>query len=108
MSFSNLHLYNILLVTHPALSCVFEPHNAKLYEKSQFVTSPLGLRMLPHLESSGLDLDVVDDVSILDTAPCDCLCTNVRFNLTQLKNPEITNHITVLLGTYFRLPFISK
>ena len=39
---------------NPAYSCVFEPQNTKLFEKSQFVTPPLGLRMLPHLVSSGL------------------------------------------------------
>ena len=41
--------------TNPANSGAFEPQNAKFYEKSQFFTPRLGLRMLPHLESSGLD-----------------------------------------------------
>ena len=55
--------------TNPERNCVFEPQNAEVYDKCQFVTPPLGLRMLPYFESSGLDVDVVDDVSILDAAP---------------------------------------
>ena len=39
--------------TNPAYSYVFEPHNAKLFEKSQFITPPLGLQMLPHCIGSG-------------------------------------------------------
>ena len=74
-----------------AYSCVFEPQNAKLFEKSQFVTPPLGLRMLPHLVSSGLDLDVIDDTSVLDTAPWTLSVPTIRFDLTQFekgnKNP---------------------
>ena len=58
--------------TNPAYSCVFEPQNAKLFEKSQFNTPPLGLRMLPHLETSWFYLHVVGDVSILDSGPWLC------------------------------------
>ena len=54
-------------------------------EKSQFVTSPLGLRMIAQLERSGLDLDVVDDVSILDSAPWTLSTPCIRFDLTQYK-----------------------
>ena len=65
--------------TNPAYSAVFEPQNAKLFaERPQFVTPPLGLRMLPQLQSLGLDLDVIDDNSFLDTVPR-TLCTNRSF-----------------------------
>ena len=49
--------------------------------RSQFVTRPLGLRMLPHLESSGLDLDVIDDTSIVDIAPWILCVPTVRLDL---------------------------
>ena len=49
--------------------------------------------MLPHLESSGLDLDVIDDTSVLDTAPWTRSVPTVRFDLTQFKM-ETTNPVT--------------
>ena len=43
---------------------------------------------LPHLESSGLDLDVTDDISFLDpTRHWTLSVPTVRFDLTQLKKP---------------------
>ena len=53
---------------NPAYSCVFEPLNSKLFEKSS-LTPPLGLRILPLFEDSKIDLDVVDDTTVSDTAP---------------------------------------
>ena len=49
--------------------------------------------MLPHLESSGSDQGVVDDVSILDSAPWILSTPCIRFHLTQYKK-EITNSLT--------------
>ena len=43
---------------NPAYSCVFEPPNSKVFEKSS-LTPPLGLRILPLFEDSKIDLDVV-------------------------------------------------
>ena len=48
--------------------------------------------MLPHLESSGFDLDETD-TSILDTAPWTLSVPNVRSGLTQFKK-ETTNPVT--------------
>ena len=53
---------------NPAYSCVFEPPNSKLLEKSS-LTPPLGLRVLPLFEDSKIDLDVVDDTTVSDTPP---------------------------------------
>ena len=53
--------------------------------RSQFITPSLGLRMFPHLESSGMDLDVIDDVSILDS-----FCTN-RSNPVKKRNKKCFN-----------------
>ena len=49
--------------------------------------------MLPHLESSGLDLDVIDDTSILDTAPWTLSVPTVCVDLTQFKK-ESRNPVT--------------
>ena len=38
---------------NPAYSCVFEPPNTKLFEKSR-LTPPLGLRILPLFEDSNM------------------------------------------------------
>ena len=48
---------------NPAYSCVFEPPNSKLLEKSS-PTPPFGLRILPLFEDSKIDLDVVDDTTV--------------------------------------------
>ncbi|WP_419619623.1 hypothetical protein, partial [Thiolapillus sp.] len=53
---------------NPAYSCVFEPPNSKLFEKSR-LAPPLGLRILPLFEDSKIDLDVVDDTAVSDTPP---------------------------------------
>ena len=52
----------------PAYSCVFEPPNSKLFEKSK-LTPPLGLRVLPLFQDLKIDLGVVDDVTVSDTPP---------------------------------------
>ena len=54
---------------NPAYSCVFEAQNAILFEASPTRILPLGVRMLPQLEKSGINLDVIDDVSVLSAAP---------------------------------------
>ena len=53
----------------PAYSCVFEAQNAILFEASPTRILPLGVRMLPRLEKSGINLGLIDDVSVLSTAP---------------------------------------
>ena len=52
---------------NPAYSCILEQPNSKLFEKSN-LTPPLGLRILPLFDDS-VDLDVVDDTTVLDTPP---------------------------------------
>jgi ribonuclease HI len=81
------------LPENPAYSCVFEPQNVPLFEESPSKIPPLGIRILPHLESSGLDLDVIDDTSVLGTAPWTLPIPTVRFDLNQFKK-ETTNPIT--------------
>ena len=52
----------------PAYSCVFEPPNSKLVEKSS-LTPPLGLRIVPLFEDSKIAFDTVDDTTVSDTPP---------------------------------------
>ena len=57
------------LPENPAYSCVFEPENIKLFEESESKIPPLGIRILPHLEKSKLDLNLIDDAPWVDIAP---------------------------------------
>ena len=53
---------------NPAYSCVFEPPNSKLFEKSN-LTPSLGLLILPLFDDSKTDPDVVDDTTVTYTTP---------------------------------------
>ena len=72
---------------------VFEPENTKLFEESESKVPPLGIHILPHLEKSKLNLNLVDDAPSLDIVPWKLSVPAVRFDLTSLKkdttNPEI-------------------
>ena len=77
---------------NPAYSCVFQPPNSKLFEKSS-LTPPLGLRILPLFEDSKIDLDVVDDISASDTPSWSQSEPQIYLSLTKYKkdttNPEV-------------------
>ena len=57
------------LLENPAYSWVFEPENTKLFEELELKVPPLGLRILPRLEKSKLNLNLVDDAPSLDIIP---------------------------------------
>ena len=57
------------LPENPAYSCVFEPENTKLFEKLESKVPPLGIHILPHLEKSKLNINLVDDAPSLDIIP---------------------------------------
>ena len=65
---------------NPAYSCVFEPPNSKLFEKSN---------LTPLFEDSKIDLDVVDDTTATDTPPWSQ--SEPQICLTKYKN-DFTNH----------------
>ena len=73
------------LPENPAYSCVFEPENTKLLEESESKVPPLGIRILPHLEKSKLNLNLVDDAPSLDIVPWKLSVPEVRFDLTSFK-----------------------
>ena len=61
---------------NPAYSCVFEPPNSKLFEKSN---------LTPLFEDSKIDLDVVDDTTVTDTPPWSQSETRICLSLTNIK-----------------------
>ena len=67
---------------NPAYSCVFEPPNSKLFEKSK-LTPPFGLRALPLFEDSKIDLGVVYDITVSDTPPWSQLEPHICLSLTK-------------------------
>ena len=95
LTWSTRKFYCVKLKTcpdNPAYSCVFEPPNSKLFEKSS-LTPPLGLRILPLFEDSKIDLDVVDDATVSDTPPWSHTEPQIGLCLTKCKkdttNPEV-------------------
>ena len=69
------------LPENPAYSCVFEPEDIKLFEESESKIPPLGIRILPRLEKSKLDLNLIDDAPSLDIAPWKLSAPAVRLDL---------------------------
>ena len=74
------------LPENPAYSCVFEPENTKLFEEPESKVPPLGIRILPHLEKSKLNLNLVDDAPSLDIVPWKLSVRAIRLDLTSFKN----------------------
>ena len=95
------------LPENPAYSWVFEPENTKLYEASESRVPPLGIRIVPHLEKSKLNLNLVDDASPLDIIPWKLSVPVVRFDLTSFKkdttNPEIYKQLYLQLISEYPL-----
>ena len=95
------------LPENPAYSCVFEPKNTKLFEASESKVPPLGIRIIPHLEKSKLNLNLVDDASPLDIIPWKLSVPVVRFDLTSFKkdttNPEIYKQLYLQLISEYPL-----
>ena len=93
------------LPENPAYNRVFEPENTKLFEESESKVPPLGIRILPHLEKSKLNLNLVDDAPSLDIVPLKLSVPAVHFDLASFKkdstNPEIyKQHYLQLISEY--------
>ena len=95
------------LLENPAYSCVFEPENTKLFEASESKVPPLGIHIIPHLEKSKLNLNLVDDASPLDIIPWKLSVPVVCFDLTSFKkdttNPEIYKQLYLQLISEYPL-----
>ena len=92
---------------NPAYSCVFDSENTKLFEESESKVPPLGIRILPHLEKSKLNLNLVDDAPLLDIVPWKLSVPAVRFDLASFKkdttNPETYKQLYLQLISEYPL-----
>ena len=95
------------LPKNPAYSCVFEPENTKLFEALESKVPPIGIHIIPHLEKSKLNLNLVDDASLLDIIPWKLSVPVVCFDLTSFKkdttNPEIYKQLYLQLISEYPL-----
>ena len=93
------------LPENPAYSCVFEPKNTKLFEESESKVSPLGIRILPHLEKSKLKFG--RRCSLIGHHPLETSVPAVRFDLASFKkdttNPEIYKQLYLQLISEYPL-----
>ena len=80
------------------------------FHTSPAQSPPLGIHILPHLEKSKLNLNLVDDAPSLDIVPWKLPVPAVRFDLASLKkdttNPEIYKQLYLQLITEY--PFSEK
>ena len=92
---------------NPAYSCVCESENTKLFEESESKVPPLGIRILPHLEKSKLNLNLVDNAPSLDIVPWKLPVPAVQFDLASFKkdttNPEIYKQLYLQLISEYPL-----
>ena len=93
------------LPENPAYSCIFEPEN-KLFEESGVESPPLGIRILPDLEKSKFNLNLVDDAPSLDIVPWKLSVPAVRFDLTNLKKDTTNPEIYKQFYLHLRISFI--
>ena len=95
------------LPENTAYSCIFEPENTKLFEAAESKVPPLGIRIIPHLEKSKLNLNLVVDASPLDIIPWKLSVPVFRFDLTSFKtdttNPEIYKQLYLQLISEYPL-----
>ena len=89
------------LPENPAYSCVFEPENTKCFEAAESKVPPLGICIIPHLEKSKLNLNLVDDASPLDIIPWKLSVPVDRFDLTSFKKD--TTNLEIYKQLYLQL-----
>ena len=92
------------LPENAAYSWVFEPENIKLFEESESKIPPLGIRILPDLEKSKPDLNLINDAPLLDIASWKLLAPAHCLDLSKFKKE------TTIPETYkqFYLQLISE
>ena len=74
---------------NPVDSCVFEPENASLFEKSPNETT-ITTTTTKTLDLRVTDLRLIGDVSLLDTDPWTLATPTVRFDRTTFKKKQQT------------------
>ena len=78
---------------NPAYKCVFNPNFVKEFEYNTFAIPPLSLRIHPHIQAAGINLDCIEEKCLPCTPPW-CLPTpEILFDLTEFKKGEIANTV---------------
>ena len=100
---SKLHLTSWNLTQITLLTAVFEPQHAVLFEASPTEIPLLGLGILPHLEKSGVNLGLIDDMSVPSTAAWTLQVPSVRLDLATFKTD--TTHPVMNKQFYLKLVY---
>ena len=78
--------------SNPAYDCVFSPLNVRKFEETPSIIPPLGIRLLPHLESADLDIGVICDCpKIPESPPWFFKTPAVRFDLARYKKDNTSS-----------------
>ena len=90
--------YTVKLKTNPlnpALACVFHPEYQPLYDSKPTSIRPLGLRVSPHLQGLGVELDNMAFNYVSDTPPWELERPIIILELAAARKsdtPPITYH----------------
>ena len=87
---------------NPAYSCVFEPENIKIFEESESKIPSLSIHILPHLQKSKINLNLIDDALSLDITPW-MLPKQIKKRYNQPGNVQ-----TVLFTTSIQISFVRN
>ena len=91
------------LLENPAYSCVFEPENVKLIQELVSKIPPLGIHILPHLEKSEINLNLIDDASCVDIAPWMLSVPTIHFDVIKWKKiPPTRKHTNSFICNLFQ------
>ena len=76
---------------NPAYDCVVNPKFLSHFEAQPHITPTLGIRLQPHFQAAGIDVEGISTDSLLtDVSPWSMPVPVVRFDLTKLKNLKLT------------------
>ena len=74
---------------NPAYDCVVNPKFLSHFEAQPHITPTLGIRLQPHFQAAGIDVEGISTDSLLtDVCPWSMPVPVVRFDLTKLKKAE--------------------
>ena len=78
---------------NPAYKCVFKPSLVEEFENSATAIPPLSLRVRPHFEKAGIDLEQVEETLFPVSPPWKLPTPEVWFDLTKFQKSNTPDHI---------------
>ena len=78
---------------NPAYNCIFNPNFVEDFENNTKVIPPLSLRVRPHLEAAGIDLDQIEKTCLPSFPPWTLPTPEVNFDLTRYKKGSVPNEL---------------